>query len=818
MTALVSDLRFAARFLRKTPGVAGLAILTLALGIGANTAIFSVINTLLLRPPLFEHLTRLVYLVDTNPHVPPDVEVPPSPANFVDWRAQSRSFDHMVAWRNWYHTLAGPESASALSESVRGVRVSPSFFQMIGTAPALGRAFRTDEGEPGRARVVVLSDRVWKRRFGADPGIIGRRVLIDAEPFVVVGVLKSDFQFYLADFDLWMPLAPDARFYDRENHSVLVFARLASGVSLAQAQAEMDAIAHRLEETYPDSNSGWGVRVLPLHPTREVRDIRPSLLVLLGAAGFVLLIACANVANLLLARAVSRQREIAIRTAVGATRARLVRQMLTESVLLASIGAGAGLLVARWGVQLMIPLLPRAGTNEAIGSFRSVVPTIDPAVFGFSLAAALITGTLFGLLPAVRATRPEHLKLSGTAGERSVAGRVLMAAELALSIVLLIGATLLLKSFWRLQDVNPGFRSSNLLTMQLWLPRTTYPEPAKVRGFYDQLLARLETLPGVQAAGAVSFRPFLGMAMSTRIEIEGRAPQGPDHISTMVGYSVVTPGYLHVLGQQLLSGRDLAQRDGPDSAAAAVINQAMARSLWPNEDPIGKRIRPGFSRTDVPWAVDAPARWLTVVGVAADVKEFRLDEEPRPSIYISYRQFPSSYMFLMVRTINAPESLAGGVRGAVRAVDRDLPVSNVRTMDEAIAAAVPRVNVQLLAVFAALAVLLSAVGVYGVTSYAVSQRTKEIGTRIALGASPSAVVRMVVRDAVVVSVVGVALGVSAAYGLTRVLSHVLYGVTATDSGAFIFAAAGMMLMAVAASYFPARRAAGVDPLVALRSE
>jgi predicted permease len=452
-----------------------------------------------------------------------------------------------------------------------------------------------------------------------------------------------------------------------------------------------------------------------------------------------------------------------------------------------------------------------------MGTFGPIVPALDLRVLAFSVATALVTGVLFGLIPAFQTTRAEFLRVSASTSRRTAAGRSLMVAELTLSIVLLAGAALLLESFWRLQQVNPGFQADRLLTMQVWLPKARYSEPATVRTFYEQALRRIERLPGVQAAGAVSFRPFLGMAMSTRFEIEGRASTQAEDAS-FAGYNVVTPGYLRLLGQPLMRGRDLVESDGPESLGVAVINEAMSRQFWPNEDPIGKQIRPAFSRTDVPWAVDASARWLTIVGVAADIKEFRVNEQPRPLIYVSHRQFASALMYVIVRTAIAPERLSAAVQREISAVDPDQPVSNLRTMDQAMSEALPRFNMELLSLFAGIALLLSATGVYGVTAYGVSQRTREIGIRMAVGASAGDMLVMVIREALTVGMVGVGLGILGALGLTRAMVNMLYGVTPTDVGALAGASVLLVAVALAAAYIPARRAAGVDPMIALRSE
>jgi putative ABC transport system permease protein len=690
MGTIGHDLRYAVRMLRTSPLFTSIAVVTLALGIGANTAIVSVIDNLFFRPPPFQHVDRLVSIIDTNPEkVPPDVEVPPSPGNVRDWRERARSFDDITMWRNWYYAVRDVGPDAGLPESVRGERVSPPFFRMLGVDAAIGRTFSDEEGVPGRDGVVVLAHRLWLRRFGGDRAIVGRQILIDGQARTVIGILPESFQFYQPDLELWMPLADDAALRDRENHSVLVFARLAPNVSMEQAQRELDGITSQLAREHPDTNTGWGARILPLYPGREVRDIRPALIVLLAASGLVLLIASVNVANLLLGRAIARRHEMVIRTAIGASRWRLIRQMLTESLTLGIAGGAAGVVVARWGVAVLVPLLPRAGTNQGMGVFRPMMPVLDIRVLAFSVSVALLTGIVFGLAPAFQSTRLDSLRLSAASVPRGTASRWLMVAELTLAIVLLAGAALLIKSFWRLQTVNPGFEADHLLTMQLWLPKTKYSEPDHARRVFEQLMPQIARLPGVRGAGAVSFRPFLGMAMTTRVDVQGTTARRPGD-DVFVGYDVVTPGYLRLLGQRLVRGRDLADGDTDEAMGAAVVNEAMARQLWPDEDPIGKQIRPGFSRTDVPWAVDAPARWVTIVGVAADIKEFRLNETARPLMYVSYRQFPSSFMYLVVRTEAAPETLAASVQREIHALDPDEPVSNVRTMEQAIAEAAPR--------------------------------------------------------------------------------------------------------------------------------
>jgi putative ABC transport system permease protein len=816
-TSIVQDLRYAVRLMRKSPAFTLITVATLALGIGANTAIFSVVDNLFFRPPPFHDIDRLVYIVDTNPEkVPPGVEAGPSPGNVLDWRQRARSLDAIAMWRNWYYSVQSTVSNPGLPESVRGVRVSPAFFRMLGVDAAIGRTFRDEDAVPGGDQVVVLSHSLWVRRFGSDPAIVGRRILIDSRAVTVVGIFAKHFQFYQPDLELWMPLAEDAPLRNRDNHSVMVFARLAPNVSIDDAQAELDGITRQLALEHPATNSGWNARLIPLYPSREVRDVRPAMIVLLAASGFVLLIACVNVAHLLLGRALARQREMVIRTAIGASRRQLIRQMLIESMLLGLAGGIAGVVVSWIGVRAVVPLLPHAGTNQTMGTFGPIVPAVDARVLAFSVTVALATGVVFGLVPAFESTRLDVLRINAS-GNRSRTGRWLMAGELALAIVLLFGAALLIKSFWRLQDVQPGFRTDHLLTLQVWLPKTKYPEPAQARRFYEQLLPRIAGLPGVRAAGAISFRPFLGMAMTTLVGVDGRTSKAPGD-DVFVGYDVVTPGYLRLLGQRLLRGRDLEDADTETTFGAAVVNDAMARQLWPGDDPIGKRVLPAFARTDVPWAVDAPGRWLTIVGVAADIKEFRLNEQPRPLMYVSYRQFPSSFMYVVVRTDAPPEAVSAAVQREIGALDSNQPASNVRTMDEAIAQAVPRFNVSLLGIFAAVAWLLSTIGVYGVTSYGVAQRTREIGIRMALGASAGAMLSMVMRETLATGAIAVGCGLVAALAVSRAMASMLYGVSTTDVAALTGAAVALLATAIVAAAVPAGRAARVEPMTVLKAE
>jgi putative ABC transport system permease protein len=809
------DASYTWRNLRRQPAFAFVAVLTHALGIGANTAIFSVIDTLFLRAPAVAHVDRLVWFHERNREKIP-FDLNPSPGNFLDWRRESRAFDRLAAWRNWYFTLAEPRATGTVPEAVRGVRVSPAFFSMLDVHVALGRTFDAGEEQPGKHRVALLSDGLWKRRFGADRTILGRTLLIDGAPFSVVGVLPPDFHFLQPDLDVWMPLAVDDAFHDRESHSVMVFGRLAPGITLAQGQAEMDAMAARLADAYPDTNGGWTVPIASVYPTPEVRELQPALLVLAGAAGLVLLIACANVANLLLARGLARQKEIEVRVALGATRARVIRQLLTETLLLSTVAGIAGVLVGYAGVSLLVPLLPHLGTNKSVGSFRAVAATLDPRMAAFSLGIAVLTSVIVGAIPAFKATRFDVLRASVLSAHRSRGGRILMAAELAIAIVLLTGAALLMESFWRLQHVDPGFRSERLLTLQVWLPKTTYATADEIRLFYERTVRAVSTIPGVVGASAISYRPFLNMGNGTAVEIEGRAPSRAGEQPSME-YRVVTPGFVRVLGQPLLAGRDFTEYDTAGADGVAIVNETLARRYWPEGDAIGRRLRPAFHRSTVPWEMDASPRWLTVVGIVRDIRGLAPDDRDQSQLYISASQFPSSYMFLVIRTATAPLALASAVQDRIRGIDPNQPVSDVRTMEEAVSASLPRFNVGILGVFALMAVVLAGVGVYGVCAYAVHRRTQEIGVRMALGARARDVLAMIMRDALTAAVAGAGAGLIAALALTRTLSSLLYGVAPTDLPAYLGATFLLLLVVLVACYIPARRAARLDPAVTLRT-
>ena len=808
---LWQDLRYGLRTLVRNPGFTFVAVIALALGIGANSAIFSVVNTVLLRPLPYKDPDRLVMVWedDTKGGYPRDT---PAAANYIDWRNQNQVFAGMAALADQSFNLTG----AGEPERIDGRRVSADLFPLLGVEPQLGRAFTPEEDQPGANRVVIMSHGLWQRRFGADGNIIGKPLTFNGASFTVVGVMPPHFQFPSREVELWVPIAFTAQeAANRGRHYLQVIARLKPGVTLQQARAEMNTIAARLQQQHPDQNTGLGAAVTPLHE-HVAGDIKPALLVLLGAVGFVLLIACANVANMLLARAAARQKEIAVRVALGASRWRLLRQFLAESVLLAALGGGVGLLLAVWGVSLLKTFIP-----ENISQVRAI--TVDAKVLIFTLLVSLLTGLIFGLAPAAHASilnLNETLKEGGrdsAAGSRGNRIRgLLVVGEVAVSLVLLIGAGLLINSFLRLRNVDPGFRTDNLLTMSVVLPQQKYPDRARRSAFYTELVRRVEALPGVKSAAVANWIPLVRQGDSIGFSIEGRPDPAPGQGKRpTVVTRVVHPHYFRTMGIQFLRGREFGEQDKVDSPAAAVISETMARRFWPGEDPLGKRITPGR-----PDSTD-PDDWVTIVGVVKDVRQFELVADPKPQMYLSYVQagfFAPRH--LVVSTNVEPLSLAATVRKAVWEIDKDQPVSDVSTMEDVLSESIARqrFSMLLLGIFAALALALAAVGIYGVLSYSVAQRTHEMGVRMALGAQRSDVLRLVVGQGLKLVLVGVALGLAAAFVLTRVMSSLLFGVSATDPTTFITISLVLTGVAVLASYIPARRATKVDPMIALRYE
>ena len=820
MGTLLQDVRYGLRMLRRSPGFTVVAVLTLAIGIGANAAIFSIINTVLLRPLPFPDSNCIVLVWDTDPNRDLTRGVA-SPAEFLDWRDQNHVFEELSAWRTWFYNLTG----TGEPEQVWGVHSSGNFFRLLGVVPILGRDFTAEEEQPGHEQVVIISYGLWQRHYGGDPAIVGKSILVDDQPFTVVGVLPKGFTLWgtSRQLDLWMPFAFGSAQLDRGNHSVIVFGRLRKGVEVAQAQAEMETIIARLKKQYPGIDQENGVRVVRFHDDMS-RTLKPALLVLLGAVGFVLLIACSNVANLMLARAADRDREIAVRAALGAGRRRIFRQLLTESALLALVGGAAGILVAYGGLHLLRAAFPPEGGISEIPHAEWI--GINGEVLGFTLAVSLVTGIIFGFAPAIQIVRSELFESLKEGGRGSTGGRrgqfvrmSLVVAEIALSLILLVGAGLLLRSFYLLMSENLGFNPSNVLTMQIWLPESHYASGAPLVNFYQQVIDRIAAQPGVKSASAVNFLPLSGWGDFCNLDIAGRAapPVGQPNSAQ---YRIMDWRYLQTMNIPLKAGRSFTSADGPESQGVVLLNEALVNRYWPHEDPIGQQIRIHLPATRSPWQPVARESWLTVVGIVQDVREWEWGAEKVAQIYLPYTQNPSRIMRLAVRTDGNPAAFSTAVRHAIETVDPNQPATEIRTMDDFLVAAVSqrRLSLILLGSFAAIATLLAAIGIYGVMAYSVTQRSHEIGIRMSLGAEPADILRMVIADGLRLAVIGLFLGIVASALLTHYLESQLYGVKATDPATFVGVALGLAAVAIAACYIPAHRATRVDPLVALRYE
>ncbi len=803
------DLRYGGRMMLKQPGFTLVAVITLALGIGMNTAIFSVVYSVLLRPLPYHAPEKLVALYSMRPQRNSFRNAVSAP-DFADWRAQNKVFDAMSADVFNTYTLTG----SDLPERINGLRVSANFFQTLGVKPQLGRAFLPEEEEAGRNRVAVLSYALWERRFGADPSLLGKTVSLNGENYIVVGVTPNDFRF--APFEIYTPLTfTAAAMSDMGRGSVFlrVIARLKADVTLEQAKTDIEDISRQIERQYPVTNTGKYGNVIP-YQQDIVRDIRPSLLVLLGAVGLVLLIACANVANLLLARAASRQREIAVRTALGAARWRIVRQLLSESVILSLVGGGLGLLLAYWGTDALIGAAPSAVADFTPG-WKQI--GINPQVLSFTLLISFLTSVVFGLAPALQVSKPDltdSLKESGksSAGfKRQRARKILVVAEMALSLMLLIGAGLLIRSFQQLQHVTLGFNPSQVFVADFSLDNMKYRETSQQLNFFQQALQRIEKSPGVISAATVNFTPFSGGNSDRIFTIAGQPEPAPDAIP-FAYYRVISPQYFRTLEIPLLRGRVFTEQDAAGAPRVVIINEAIARRYFPNEDPIGKQIKIGRYMEANPLH--------TVVGIVGNIKHRGLDFEFEPEFYYPYPQTPIGFSSIVARTQGDPLSLTAAVRNAVLEVDREQPLARVRTMEMAISDSVTqrRLNMILLGIFGALALALAAVGIYGVMSYMVTQRTREIGIRMALGARRRDVLKSVVGQGMSLAASGVGIGLLGAFLATRLMETLLFGVKPTDPATFGGIALLLLGVAFFACLIPARRATKVDPMVALRFE
>jgi len=796
---MFKDISYALRTMARNRSITVIIVLTLALGIGANTAMFSVVNAVLLRPLPYTEPDRLVTIQAQIPSMNIYGAFVEYNTYSEYWRARNQSFEAMSAFTpTWMNLTSGKEPERVLS-----YRVSAGFLSMIGTRPELGREFLPEEDLPGASRVAMVSHRLWQQRFGGDRGLIGRQMVLDRNSYTVVGILPAKFDFYQPEVEVYVPIAASTARLPGEP-SVGVRARLKPAATVAAAQAEIDELCRRwVHEThYPKD---WGARVWRLHDY-DVRDVRASVVMLMVAVGLVLLIACANVANLLLVRAAARRREIAIRSTLGAGPRRIIGQLLTESALLGLMAGTLGLLAAWGGVRAL------AASSGGYVPFQDNI-TIDGPVLWFTLGAALLTTLLFGLAPALAAVRSglaENLKEGGKSGgegaRRSRSGAALVIAEVALALLLAIGATLTARSLMRLQAVNPGFNPEGVLTAYVTLPDESYAQPARRVNFFRALLERLEAMPGVQAASMVSHLPFSYAKSGGDVTIEGAPPPRPGERLIVFGRSV-DPKYFQAMQIRLLKGRFFNAHD-PSGPAVAIINETMARRCWPNQDPIGKRFGDGRDH------------WLTVVGVIADMRQTSLADGPDMESYMPHTQSADATMALVVRTTMDPLRLAPSLRAALRELDKELPVSDISALTDSISHSTrsQRFTVLLLGAFALLALLLAAVGIYGIISYSVMCRTHEIGVRMALGAERGRITGMMVGRAVLLGGVGVAIGVGGSLALTRLLRSMLYGVSPTDPAVFGGASLFMLAVATLAGYVPARRAARVDPIDALRQE
>jgi putative ABC transport system permease protein len=803
MNSLLQDLRYGARMLLKKPGFTLIAVLTLALGIGANTAIFSVVNAVLLQPLPYKDPDRLVMIRESR--LPQFPEFSVSPGNFLDWKKQNTVFERLAAFNSSTFTLFGTD----YPEPIRGMQVSDEFFSMLGVQPLLGRDFSAEEYQQGRDGVVILSHGLWQRRFAGDSNVINRVLTLSGRSYTVIGVMPATFVF-VRGTGFWTPMAFTGRdAQNHGNHYIAAVGQLKPDVTVDQARTEMVAIAGRLATQYPETNTGWSVKLIPLLEY-IVQNVKPFLIVLLGAVAFVLLIACANVANLLLARAAGRHREIAIRAALGAGRVRIIRQLLTESVLLALIGGTIGMLLAAWGLDLLLQLAPQ---NLPRMSYVS----LDGRVLVFATAITLLTAVIFGLAPALQYSKPnlnETMKDAGPGstegGRRQLVRNTLVVVEVASALVLLVSAGLLIKSFWQLQMIDPGFNPDNALTVSVALPRSKYPEENQRVAFFQQLIEEARALPGVNAAGVSSSIPLVNDSV-LGFGVQGRPPL-PTGAGQSTNFYAVSGDYFKAMGIQLLRGRLFTERDTRDSSHVAVINETMARKIFPDEDPIGKRITfdSGEDNSD----------WFEIVGIVGDVKQYGLDETTPMQTYEPYTQQPQTSMTLVVRSAGEPTNLTAAIRNAVLQIDKEQAISDIGSLDQHLSASIAQrqFSMLLLGIFAAVALVLAAVGIYGVLSYAVTQRTHEIGIRMALGAGQRDVLRLVIGQGMLLTLLGVAAGLAAAFALTRLMTTLLFEVKPTDPLTFILIALLLLVVALLACWIPARRATKVDPMIALRCE
>jgi putative ABC transport system permease protein len=809
MTGLLQDVRYGLRMLRKRPGFTAVAVITLALGIGANTTIFNSVNAMLLRPFPFPRLDRMVTIWETLPRQN-DNHLSPAPANFRDWSEQSTQFSQLAAVRGWDANLTGGNVA----EHVEGSQVTADFFSLLGMSPQLGRNIGSADFQGGVAPVVVISNGFWQQHLGADPALVGRQLLLNGRKFTVIGITSPDFDFPTGS-KVWTPLdlnGPAKE--DRESHYLTVFGRLKDSVSISQAQAKLETIAASLGQQHPRTNAGHGVNV-----KNTVEDVtygsQQFLMMLMGAAVFVLLLACANVANLQLARASGRQKEIALRAALGASRWQVGRQLLVESLLLALLGSAAALLLSAWGINLLRHSLPPFIVEHVAGLKHL---HLDLRVFWFTLPLAIVTGIVAGLAPAWHFSRPnvnDTLKEGTRGGSASASGRrlrtLLVISEIALSLVLLVGAGLMVKGFRTLTTKDMGFDRNHVLTFHVVLPDAKYRDKDRIRGYYEQVLRNIQALPGVESAACVTSLPSGWTWNWTEFTAEGRPPAAPGERPSVIS-QIVTPGLFPALRVPLRQGRLLSDRDGPNAPPVAVISETMAHQNWPDQNPLGKHIQMGRPEAAQPLR--------TIVGVVGEVQPVPLDHDPAPTAYIPFAQQPESATAFVVRTSGDPLTLAGSVSKQLRDVDADQPAYDMRSLEQVVSDGLSGIesSANMMLIFAACALTLAAAGIFAVMAYSVTQRTHEIGVRVALGARRLDVLRLVVGGALKMAMIGLSIGLVLALLLTRALSGALFGVVQIDIVTFALLTSLLALVAALAAYIPARWAMNVDPMVALRYE